>query len=67
MNRTAIQVIAAEQNQDLRDHAAAIRLAREARRTRRSRRAQRAFFARRRPRPRSADPAVNPCPAVSAR
>lgn len=64
MNPTTIQVIAAEQSRDLRDHAAAVRLAREARR---SRRLQPAFGLRGRPRSRSAEPALNPCPAVSAR
>jgi hypothetical protein len=61
MNPTIMNAIAGGRTQEMRDHAAAIRLARDARRSRRVSRARTG------PLPRSAEPVINPCPAVAAR
>lgn len=72
MNPTMINAIATERNQDLRDHAAAVRLAREARRAQRAQARAQAHtqsYAQSHAQPsrRAAEPAISPCPAVAAR
>lgn len=68
MNPTMINAIATERNQDLRDHAAAVRLAREARRAQRAQAHTQSYAqSHAQPSRRAAEPAISPCPAVAAR